>query len=534
MHFVLMLPFVGDAIRRAADQMVETDYGVQVPVLNVIDCAVRILAILAVLVIAVRFLLPGKSVEKITVTDGELVEAFPLEEEEFKETLSGGRADQIFRVLDKVQENPEDSYESKAALLRNKIFAASKVGRTRLPSLQINGLKAELGLRVEMVLRNLEAKRFDSDDQQGLVTVSGLYESVPLHGDDERSQSLMQQAKLAAIVAEVVNWVEKRNSITEEKVIVELKRKMAAMRVSLAEGGQDEVLERLARIARGRLAEQKRSQQVCDELDAMVVDGIHRSEDRVRREFADLNCMRSASDWILNEGEGTSDADFFDKFYEKLRQMMMIKDLNARDRSQIFEKLNQLAESGWSREISKPLTSFVDLLEDTGVPKSDPISQSASALLVRLDWRGEQFELEGFRTSDGLKPSGRAGVVVASLLFFVDKDTRRESNAHFQQLLRFAGEAFKSAKIRVVIVFVNDGSESDEVPVMDEFAVNAKQMGVQVWRIDTESERWTESLGEGLPISELPYLLVLDSQNRVFSLNPNRIEVGKIIPRLKF
>ena len=179
MHFVLMLPFVGDAIRRAADQMVETDYGVQVPVLNVIDCAVRILAILAVLVIAVRFLLPGKSVEKITVTDGELVEAFPLEEEEFKETLSGSRADQIFRVLDKVQENPEDSYESKAALLRNKIFAASKVGRTRLPSLQINGLKAELRLRVEMVLRNLEAKRFDSDDQQGLVTVSGclLYTS---------------------------------------------------------------------------------------------------------------------------------------------------------------------------------------------------------------------------------------------------------------------------------------------------------------------------------------------------------------------
>ena len=529
----MMLPFVGDAIRRAGDEMVETDAGVQVPVLNVIDCVARVLVIAVVLVVAARFLLPGKSEVVRTIDDAELLQSFSLDEEEFTEILGLCRADQIYRVLDQVQVTPTDSVDSQALLLRNKILAAAKVGRTRLPSLQASGLKTELQTRVEMVLRNLESKQFDVDDQQGLMTVAGLYESVPLYDEDERSESLMQQARLASIVGEVVNWVEQRTETTEEKLVGELRRKMATMRLAEIEGSTS-VLGRLSQVARVRLNAQKRSARVCDELDVMVVDGIHRGEERVRREFADLNCMRSASAWFLSEGEGTSNTEFFDKFYQRLTRMMAIRDLSEKDRAQIFEKLNQLVESGWSREVRKPLTSFVEILAQSGVPKSDVTYRSATALLERLEWRGERFDFDGFRTADGLQPAGNPGQVVASLVFFVDEDTRSDSNVHFQQLIRFAGEAFKSAKIRVMVVFVNEGSDEDEVPVMDAFVENAKKMGVETWRIDTESTRWTNSLGKGLLLKELPYLIVLDGQNRVLTLNPNRIEVGKIIPRLKF
>lgn len=533
-HFIfkilIFLPFVGTALRRNSDLLEESSKGVDVPITNAIDCLVRLLLVVAIPVLALSYLVSKKVSEPAKLTNLELEQAFELDEDEFKEAIRGCKAEQLSEVVDLFTDDPSKPYDQRTALIRNRILAANKISKTRLTGLQIRGILMELELRSQLGMWNCERKIFDVDEHRDLAALAKLYESVPLSGGDERSEGLMEAAKVASVVSLAIGWVDDPKE-SETSTIQKLETKIESLRVPFLEDSDTgDRLTEMADIAKTRLSADKISTKVADRMVELIKDNYRVSEDVIRRNFKLLNCVQSASRFALKNNNDVNEG-FIAKFQDKFSSMLKIKDLSDGDFRFLLEKISEIAESGWPNEAKSSMQSVKALIDESSAVSEETLSY-ASSLQERLSWVGQSFEFSGIKTLDGREVKFSDNGAVATFLLLLNNKNKVESNAHLRQMTRVLSDSKGKIPLNLAIALVHDDDKMDGLAQMRELEQATRKQNIRVWQINVNSDFWKEKLSLGIGMDEIPMILVFGEFDKIYAVNPNRFETDHIVEKL--
>lgn len=525
------MPFVGSALRRNSDILEESDNGVSVPVTNVIDCMLRLLLVLAIPFACLVYVVSKKVSAPVRLTNQELVEAFEFEKDDFVDAIAGCRADQLSEVIDRVPDDPSQPFEQRAALIRNRILAAKKISKTRLPSLQINGIVTELDLRSRLGMWNCERNLFDADEHRDLVALTRLYESVPLYGEDERSQGLMESAKLASIIALTIGWVDNAKE-PETATLKKLEAKVKALRVPfLQDSDTGDRLSQMATIARTRLSDAKVSTRVADRLSDLINENYRESEIAIRRNFKLLNCEQSASHFALNNDNSLNEG-FISKFQAQFSSMIQIQELSDDDFRLLLEKINTIAESGWTKEAKSALERVMELMDESETVKNELLSE-AGLMKERFSWVGQRFEFKGMRTLNDQEVNFPDNGAVTTILLLINNEQKLESNVRLQQMIRVVSDSAGKLALNLCVGFVHDDDKLNGLPQMQEFQQQTREKGVRIWQLNVNSDFWQQQLSRGLKMEDIPMVFIFGDYDKTYCINPNRLETDHLIKKLQ-
>lgn len=521
------IPFVGNALRRNSDFIEESERGVDVPRSSFIDCLIRLFLVVVIPVSGVLYVVSKRVSTPKVLTNVELADAFELETEEFKNAIRSCKADQLNEVVNQFTDDPSKPYEERVRLIRNRIIAANKISRTRLPSLQIGGIISELDLRSKLSLWNFERKLYDIDEQKDLITLAKLYESVPLYDGDVRGDSLMEHARLASIIALVVGWVEDPKA-TEAQVIGQLENKVEALRVPfLQDSVQGDLLAKLAKIASSRLSEDQESTRLPTRLQELIAENYHASEAVIRRDFKLLNFEQSASRFAL-KNDIESNVGFIGTFIDKFNSMIKIKNLSDADFRFLLEKLQAVAESGWADDAKYNLEVLNSLMKNSSEASEETVA-FANKLQKRLSWIGTHFPYKSFRTisdNPAVFPDNGAAV---NIVLLINNENKQQSNGRLQQMIRTVNNSIGKIPLNLAVVFVHDDDKLNGMPQMREFEKQTKKSNVRIWQANINSEFWKEKFGAGIELKDIPFVFVMNNYDNIYSVNPNRIETNNAL-----
>ena len=507
-----------------------TEKHVVVPAIRVIEAFFRFILVAGVIGGGV-FAYFEYFVEPVTVSNEELIEAFQLDEESFREVLQDNKSERFLDVIDSVQYGSAATYEQKLRILDNQILASQKIAKTRLTQQKIFGLTHEIELLTERAFFNLENDTYDLESNDALLELGKLYKSVQFPDQSNESDALIERAKVGEIVAEYVRLVETTSVEKDSRESEELLKKIGQIsEFFLSSSDLGVKLGRMSELTRGRLVRLEKSTRFADHVDNLLLNIEADNITNRIKELAEMDCETTFAEtlsYTTEEQAGFKDK-FVAQFREKLNQVLEVDEISNDDFVMIVTKLDQISEAGWPKEAAEMLESVVSVFP----PKAEAseLRQKIGKLESRLGWVGQPFSLDGLQTLENREPSIDGDSALATMVIYISLVNQAECDTRFKQLGRIYNNIFKNAKIDFLVVFMHEDDQRNGLQTMR--VLDDRMKPVDFLQMNVNSE-FGKEFSKTLDIESTPYVKILDRERRVVALNPNANRLTELFNTLK-
>ena len=530
---LLRIPVIRGAFIGPSDAIVPEENSIRIPILWVANAAGRLLICLALLGAAGFFVYSSLyPTSRSDVTAVDLNNAVFQPDEEFNEYLKSCGREELAKWLKNIDDDPHIEIENRRQALINRAEAAKKVGYSRRGSYRFFGIGEELRLRTELALLDLQQGHFDQEQIAILNETANLYESVefPLQGSE--AQDLKSRAKLGTILATLIEQVENRigdeSEFSAENVLMEIEK------ISTESTFSDELnstVGKLSELLRGRLERTQKSTSICDQLDQLLVKIGNDRRQQIIDEFQSLNCsaiLPKQLDYLKGQELEFQDR-FLNDFNQKMEQFLQVDGLPEQDFSTALSKLADLARSGRAKVSKNWLDRVVAIRNESG-QRSDEFTAQVMRLTSQLEWVGEDIALDDIQDVFGNKPDMEWEDNDATIVFYQPLSTVQKVDPKLVQLVRVYNSMIPRYRLQLVVVLIHDSKHEEATRTIETFSKNMR--AIQFWQLDTNSDAG-KKLKATIAPENLPYLLVLDSYNRVAAIDPLPRNVVGLVKKLK-
>lgn len=525
------MPFIRTAFIRSDFELVHTETHVEVPATRLAEAFFRVVIVVAVVAAGWYFvhdkLMPP---EKRIVTREELLQSFDADDEEtFEETIKHTETELLIELVGQPDEfDPNTPAHNRTRSIKYKILAVQRIAKSRMLSRKIDGLTKELGLRSQLALINLENNIVDPEANKELLDLARLYKTIQF---EEDSEQLNQQAKIGEIIGNMVEFVDAGSDKSEASKINEILNNLDEI------GGQflknsplGQKLTRLSELVRQNLSDKDRSYEVSNELEQRL-DEIH-NQSKVFRVSA-LNNMDCSNFGATNMDslENAFDDPFTVKFRDALERVLEISELGSDEYQIVLEKLEMVSRSGWNNAAQQMLLRTNREFK-LGQLDEEILARS-QRFQARLAQMGEALPIDAFTTLTGSEARLKSDRALLNAILFISFEQKAASDARMSQLLKICADSGVPALyLNVAIVLVHDDDKMNGKPGLE--TQSQKLRSFSWWQLNQNSRGYQE-FKDVVSTDSSPYVLVLDKNKKVVSVDPGPVEfqdlIKKMIPR---
>ena len=465
-------------------------------------------------------------------TTADMTNAIYAGDEEFTELLENCDRENLTQWLKQTDDSADAPVADQRQGLTNRIHAASVVAKSRMRSRKFYGISTELRLRQALALLDLENNQFDESKVTELTEISHLYEGVKFAENDSRTERLRERASVGKIVSNFIDSLETRTGdllLGETELALEKLRQLDQRSVISRESREN--FARLSQLSRKRLMHLGKSGECCDRLDELLNSVSQSNLDRVFEEFAKLDCENICSPNLEYLSEPSSKDRFLLEFETKLNRVMQSDQISEEQFSVIADKFCGLIQAGWSRSSSGLIANSISFMKENG--EFPTLEKKFDQLLNQTKWIGKPINFQDFKTIERSpatlkKYSNLTATIVVYLAGSDEGHTR--SSTRLIQMIRVYNSLANREQVRLCGVVVHDSDEENAVKSAK--ALTEKLNGIEFWYVDSNSSGG-QAMAVGVPFEELPYVVVLDKDNKVVTVDPRPTQAVEFVSLLK-